>query len=70
VAVELIVGVITIRSSWLEFIASKAQTIGIGLRKKRHRDDDDDKDSTAIDPANQKDIDDVVNSVGTLTDEA
>lgn len=48
----------------------EAQTIGIGLRKKRRKDDDDDKDSTIIDPANQKDIDDVVNSGGTLTDKA
>lgn len=45
----------------------EAQTIGIGLRKKRSKDDD---DSTIIDPANQEDIDDVVNSGSTLTDKA
>ena len=48
----------------------EAQTIGIGLRKKQRKNYDDNKDSTIIDPANQRDIDDVVNSGDTLTDEA
>jgi hypothetical protein len=46
------------------------QTIGIGLRKKRRKDNDDNKDSTLIDPANRREIDDVVNSGDTLTDKA
>jgi hypothetical protein len=52
------------------------QTIGIGLRNERSKDDDDKKDkkdkksSTIIDPANQEDIDNVVNSGSTLTDKA
>ena len=48
----------------------EAQTIGIGLRKKQRNNDDDLKDSTIIDPANQREMDDVVNSGDTLTDEA
>ena len=48
----------------------EAQTIGVGLRKRRSKDDDDKKSSTIIDPANQEDIDDVVNSGNTLTDKA
>jgi hypothetical protein len=48
----------------------EAQTIGIGLRKKRRKNYDDNKDSTIIDPANQTEMDDVVNSGDTLTDEA
>jgi hypothetical protein len=48
----------------------EAQTIGIGLRKKQRKNDDDNKDSTIIDPANQREMDDVVNSGDTLTDEA
>ena len=48
----------------------EAQTIGIGLRKKQHNNDDDLKDSTIIDPANQSEMDDVVNSGDTLTDKA
>jgi hypothetical protein len=48
----------------------EAETIGIGLRKKRRKNDDDDKDSTIIDPTNQREMDDVVNSGGTLTDKA
>jgi hypothetical protein len=47
-----------------------AQTIGIGLRKERNKDDDDKESSTIIDPANQEDIDKVVNSGSTLTDKA
>jgi hypothetical protein len=47
-----------------------AQTIGIGLRKERNKDDDDKESSTIIDPANQEDIDAVVNSGSTLTDKA
>ncbi|MDQ3837855.1 MAG: hypothetical protein M3297_01145 [Thermoproteota archaeon] len=39
---------------------------GIGLRKEQHRDKY--KNSEIIDPANQKDIDDIVNSGSTLTD--
>jgi hypothetical protein len=39
---------------------------GIGLRKKQHRAKY--KNSEIIDPANQKDIDDIVNSESTLTD--
>jgi hypothetical protein len=46
------------------------QTIGIGLRKKRSKDDDDKELSTIIDPANQEDVDEVVNSGSTLTDKA
>jgi hypothetical protein len=48
----------------------EAQTIGIGLRKKQRKNDDDNKDSTIIDPANQREMDDVVNSGDTLTDKA
>ena len=48
----------------------ETQTIGIGLRKKQRNNDDDLKDSTIIDPANQREMDDVVNSGDTLTDEA
>jgi hypothetical protein len=48
----------------------EAQTIGIGLRKKRHKDNDDNKDSTLIDLANRREIDDVVNSGNTLTEKA
>ena len=48
----------------------KTQTIGIGLRKKQRKNDDDNKDSTIIDPANQREMDDVVNSGDTLTDKA
>jgi hypothetical protein len=48
----------------------EAQTIGIGLRKKQRNNDDDLKDSTIIDPANQREMDDVVNSGDTLTDKA
>jgi hypothetical protein len=48
----------------------EAQTIGIGLRKERSKDDDDKESSTIIDPANQEDIDAVVNSGSTLTDKA
>jgi len=48
----------------------KAQAIGVGLRKKRRKYDDDNKDSTIIDPANQREMDDVVNSGDTLTDKA
>jgi hypothetical protein len=48
----------------------EAQTVGIGLRKKQRKNYDDNKDSTIIDPANQRDMDDVVNSGDTLTDEA
>ena len=40
----------------------ETQTIGIGLRKKQRNNDDDLKDSTIIDPANQREMDDVVNS--------
>ncbi len=47
----------------------ETQTTGFGLRKERRKEDDD-KDSAIIDPANQKDIDDVVNSGCTLTDKA
>jgi hypothetical protein len=47
-----------------------AQTIGIGLRKERNKDDDDKESPTIIDPANQEDIDEVVNSGSTLTDKA
>jgi hypothetical protein len=45
-------------------------SIGIGLRKKQRKDNDDNKDSTIIDPANQREMDDVVNSGDTLTDKA
>ena len=45
------------------------QTIGIGLRKERNKDNDKES-STIIDPANQEDIDEVVNSGSTLTDKA
>jgi hypothetical protein len=48
----------------------EAETIGIGLRKKRRKNDDNGKDSTIIDPANQREMDDVVNSGDTLTDKA
>jgi hypothetical protein len=48
----------------------EAQTIGIGLRKERNKDDDDKESSTIIDPANQEDIDEVVDSRSTLTDKA
>ena len=48
----------------------EAQTIGIGLRKKRRKDNDDNKDSTLIDPANRREMNDVVNSGDTLTDKA
>ena len=48
----------------------EAQTIGIGLRKKQRNNDDDLKDSTIIDPANHREMDDVVNSGETLTDKA
>ena len=34
----------------------EAQTIGIGLRKKQCKNDDDNKDSTVIDPANQREM--------------
>jgi hypothetical protein len=47
----------------------EAQTIGIGLRKERNKDDDKES-STIIDPANQEDIDEVVDSRSTLTDKA
>ena len=47
----------------------ETQTTGFGFRKGRRKEDDD-KDSAIIDPANQKDIDDVVNSGCTLTDKA
>jgi hypothetical protein len=45
----------------------KAQAIGVGLRKKRRKYDDN-NDSTLMDPANQREMDDVVNSGDTLTD--
>jgi hypothetical protein len=48
----------------------EAQTIGIGLRKKRRMDNDGNKDSTLIDPANQREMDDVVIAGDTLTDKA
>jgi hypothetical protein len=48
----------------------EAQTIGIGLRKKRRKDNDDNKDSTLIDPANRREMNDVANSGDTLTDKA
>jgi hypothetical protein len=48
----------------------EAQTIGIGLRKKRRKDNDDNKDPTLIDPANRREMNDVVNSGDTLTDKA
>jgi hypothetical protein len=47
----------------------ETQTTGFGFRKGRRKEGDD-KDSAIIDPANQKDIDDVVNSGCTLTDKA
>ncbi len=47
----------------------ETQTTAFGFRKGRRKEDDD-KDSAIIDPANQKDIDDVVNSGCTLTDKA
>ena len=47
----------------------EAQAIGVGLRKIR-RNYDDNKDSTIIDPANQREMNDVVNSGDTLTDKA
>ena len=48
----------------------ETQIIGIGLRKKQRKNDDDNKDSTIIDPANQREMDNVVNSGDTLTDKA
>jgi hypothetical protein len=46
-----------------------ALTIGIGLKKKKHEGDH--KDSTTlIDPANQKDVDEAINSGSTITDKA
>ena len=48
----------------------ETQTIGIGLRKKQRNNDDELKDSTIINPANQREMDDVVNSGDTLTDKA
>jgi hypothetical protein len=46
-----------------------ALTIGIGLKKKKHEGDR--KDSiTLIDPANQKDVDEAINSGSTITDKA
>jgi hypothetical protein len=54
----------------LEREYGETQTIGIGLRKKQRNNDDDLKDSTIIDPANQREMDDVVNSGDTLTDKA
>jgi hypothetical protein len=46
-----------------------ALTIGIGLKKKKHEGDR--KDSTTlIDPANQKDVDEAINSGSTITDKA
>ena len=47
----------------------KAQAIGVGLRKTRRKYDDN-NDSTLMDPANQREMDDVVNSGDTLTDKA
>ncbi|MGI8834218.1 MAG: hypothetical protein ACR2IS_16485 [Nitrososphaeraceae archaeon] len=47
----------------------EAQAIGVGLRKIR-RNYDDNKDSTIIDPTNQREMNDVVNSGDTLTDKA
>ena len=47
----------------------ETQTPRFGFRKGRRKEDDD-KDSAIIDPANQKDIDDVANSGRTLTDKA
>ena len=44
----------------------ETQTIGIGLRKKQRKNDDDNKDSTIINPGNQREMDDVVNSGDTL----
>jgi hypothetical protein len=49
--------------------SGETHTTGFGFRKGRRKEDDD-KDSAIIDPANQKDIDDVVNSGCTLTDKA
>ena len=48
----------------------EAQTIGIGLRKKQRNNEDDLKDSTIINPANQREMDDVVNSGDSLTDKS
>ena len=48
----------------------ESQTIGIGLKKKQRNNDHDLKDSTIIDPANQREMDDVVNYGDTLTDKA
>jgi hypothetical protein len=46
-----------------------ALTIGIGLKKKKHEGDR--KDSTTlIDSANQKDVDEAINSGSTITDKA
>jgi hypothetical protein len=45
-------------------------SIWIGLRKKRRKNDDDNRGSTIIDPANQREIDDIVDSGNTLTDKA
>ena len=47
----------------------ETRTTAFGFRKGRRKEEDD-KDSAIIDPANQKDIDDVVNSGSTLTDKA
>ena len=40
------------------------------IKKERRKDNDDYKDSTLIDPANRREIDDVVNSGNTLTGKA
>ena len=47
----------------------ETQTTGFRFRKGRRKEGDN-KDSPIIDPANQKDIDEVVNSGCTLTDKA
>lgn len=48
-----------------------ALTIGIGLKKKKPTVPGDRKDSTTlIDPANQKDVDEAINSGSTITDKA
>src|ERR671912_345366 len=46
-----------------------ALTIGIGLKKKKHEGDRKDL-TTLIDPANQKDVDEAINSGSTITDKA
>ena len=46
----------------------EVKTTGIGLRKEQHKAKY--KDLAIIDPANQNDIDDIVNSGSTLTDRA